>query len=64
MNIGLIILVTSLFVGAEDNNTDQPAEIKKLITNNKKRKLLQSLSRKNVKHLIKEKGMSSSPSLN
>lgn len=28
MNIGLIILVTSLFVGAEDNN-DQPAEIKK-----------------------------------
>jgi hypothetical protein len=29
MNIGLIILVTSLFVGAEDNNNDQPAEIKK-----------------------------------
>jgi hypothetical protein len=28
MNIGLIILLTSLFVGAEDNN-DQPAEIKK-----------------------------------
>lgn len=28
MNIGLIILVTSLFVGAEDNN-DQPGEIKK-----------------------------------
>ena len=30
------------------------AEIKKLITNNKKRKLLQSLSRKNVKHLIRD----------
>lgn len=30
MNIGLIILVTSLFVGAEDNNNDQPVEIKKL----------------------------------
>ncbi len=29
-------------------------EIKKLITNNKKRKILQSLSRKNIKHLISE----------
>jgi transcription initiation factor IIF auxiliary subunit len=28
MNIGLIILVTSLFWGAEDNNTGQPNEIK------------------------------------
>ena len=30
------------------------AEIKKLIINNKKRKIIQSLSRKNVKHLISE----------
>ena len=29
-------------------------EIKKLITNNKKRKILQSLSRKNIKHLVSE----------
>ena len=36
------------------NSNELYIEIKKLITNNKKRKIIQSLSRKNVKHLISE----------
>ncbi len=36
------------------NSNEVYAEIKKLISDNKKRKILQSLSRKNIKHLISE----------
>jgi len=36
------------------NSTELYIEIKKLIKNNKKRKFLQSLGRKNIKHLISE----------
>ena len=36
------------------NSNELYLEIKKLITDNKKRKILQSLSRKNIKHLISE----------
>ena len=36
------------------NSSELYLEIKKLITNNKKRKIIQSLGRKNIKHLISE----------
>ena len=36
------------------NSNELYLEIKKLITNNKKRKIIQSLGRKNIKHLIDE----------
>ena len=52
MNIGLIILLTSLFVGAEDNN-DQPAEIKNLILNVKqKMKMLNQFYSREITHIL------------
>ena len=51
---GLRETTDSAIVLKKLNSNELYFEIKKLITNNKKRKLIQSLGRKNIKHLISE----------